>query len=130
MNKIKFLIAKIASYFPTSLPVGMKEFDAFSKSIVLLVGNLADEDSLKFAMSSMIMHLGPQRSTIPKNYFVQSLRKTAANQVAHAVLMDLKNKQQAAAEAAKLAEETAKIESEKGSDKDGSEEKKENQTTT
>lgn len=79
----------------------MTEFNEWADSIIELSGKFADEDSMKFAIATMVMHLGPQRSHVPKNHFVRSLRKTAANQVAGQVFQDIKLKQ-------KLAEDTAK----------------------
>lgn len=98
------LLKKVASLLPTKLPVGMAEFNTWADSIIELSGRFADDDSLKFALANMIMHLGPQRSSVPKNHFVRSLRKTAANQVAGQVFLDIKEKQKAQQEeAAKLA---------------------------
>lgn len=97
----------VLSYFPRPLPVGMTAFKAWSNRIIRLVGPLADEDSLRFALSSQIMHLGPQKAYQADQYFIRSLRKTAANQVAHAVLVDLKNKQQERAAAQQTLEATA-----------------------
>lgn len=104
---MKQLIKKTLSYIPTPLPIGMTEFDTWANSILDLSGRFADDDSLKFALASMIIHLGPQRSAVPKNYFVRSLKKGAANQVASQIFQDIKSKQQAALEAAKAAEVTA-----------------------
>ena len=105
-NRIKRLVSQILSLLPTALPVGMTSFEAWADSIVELSGPYADKDSMRFALASMIMSLGPQRSSVPKNYFVRSLRKAAANQVASQFFQDIKLKQQAAQEAAK-AEATA-----------------------
>ncbi len=91
--KLNKIVNKLLSYFPTSLPVGLTEFNKWADSIIELSGKFADEDSMKWAISSQIMHLGPQRSSVPKNYFVQSLRKAAANQVAGQVFQDIKTKQ-------------------------------------
>lgn len=109
MEKLKQTLKQAASLLPTRLPVGVTEFEAWANSIIELVGPLADDDSIKFTLASMIMHLGPQRSSVPKNYFVRSLRKTAANQIAHSVLTAIKQKHDEAAKAAKQAEDTAKL---------------------
>lgn len=77
----------------------MTEFESWAASIVELSGEFADVDSMKFAIASQIMHLGAQRSSVPKNFFVRSLRKAAANQVASQVFQDIKTKQQEAAKA-------------------------------
>jgi hypothetical protein len=106
---MKKLLKRLVSYLPSKLPVGMTEFNEFADSIIELSGKYADTDSMRFAIASMIIHLGPQKSAVAKNHFVRSLRKSAANQVASQVFQDIKTKQQEAVEAA-LAEETAKNE--------------------
>lgn len=105
---MKLLLKRLMSYFPCPLPVGMSQFETWSDSIIALSGPYADSDSMKFAIASMIMHLGAQRSYVPKNFFVRSLRKTAANQIAGQVFQNIKQKQ--AEEATKVqqpAEDTA-----------------------
>lgn len=103
MNK---QVKRAFSYFPTKLPVGMTEFHAWADSIIELAGPYADPDSMKYAIASALIHLPATRSAIPKNYFVGTLRKAAANQVASQVFQDIKTKQQEAAKAAQ-AEDTA-----------------------
>ncbi len=102
---MKMLIKRLLSLIPSALPVGLQEFYIFSDDIIELSGPYADEDSMRFAIATMILHLGPQKSRISKNHFVRSLRKTAANQVAGQIFQDIKVKQQ---EAQKQAEATAK----------------------
>ena len=98
MTKATRYFKQLASYVPTTLPIGMAEFDTWADSIIDLAGQFADSESMKFAIATMVIHLGPQRSVVAKNYFVRSLRKTAANQIAHARLYEIKLKQQKAAE--------------------------------
>ena len=78
----------------------MAEFDVWSARIISLSGKFADSDSMRFALSSQIMHLGPQKSSVPDQYFIRSMRKAAANQVASQVFQDIKIKQQEAMKAA------------------------------
>lgn len=109
MNKtLQKLINKATSYVPTKLPVGMAEFNTWADSIIELSGKFADEDSMKYAIASNLMHLPHTTSSVPKNYFVKALRKAAANQVASQVFMYLKIKQQEAAAVAQ-AEVTAEL---------------------
>lgn len=105
MKKVKLLIKRILSLFPTELPTGVTSFNKFADEIIELVGNLADADSIRFTLAGMIMHMPPQRNTAPKHYFVKSLRKTAANQVAHHILTEIKIKHDEQAKANKLKEE-------------------------
>ena len=99
------LLNRLLSYFPTRLPVGLTEFNAWSSSIIDLAGNFADEDSMRWAIANMVMHLPSTKSRVSKNYFVQCLTKTAANQVAGQVFINIKEKQEALR---KAAEEAAK----------------------
>lgn len=97
---MKRIILLALSYFPRPLPVGMTEFTTWSDRIISLSGSFADADSMKFALSSQIMHLGAQKSSVPDQYFIRSMRKAAANQVASQFFQDIKIKQQEAAKAA------------------------------
>lgn len=96
---------KMLSYFPRKLPVGIAEFTTWSERIINLAGQFADPDSMKFALASQLLHLPPQSSSKPDQYFIRSMRKAAVNQVASQVFQDIKIKQQEAAKAA--AEATA-----------------------
>lgn len=96
----------VLSLFPSKLPVAMPEFERFADSIIDLSGEYADRKSMKWAVAAMIMHLGPQRSKVPKNYFVRSLRKTAANQVAQEYFRVIKEEQLTAQKAAEEANKT------------------------
>jgi len=106
MEKAKLLLKKLLSLLPSKLPVGKTEFDEWTDSIIELSGKYADKDSMQFVIATQVMNLGPQRSSVPKNFFVRTLRKAAANQVAGQVFYDIKTKQQEAAKAAQ-AEATA-----------------------
>lgn len=104
------LLNKLLSYFPTRLPVGRAEFDIWADSIIELSGAFADKTSMLFAISSILIHADAKHGSLPKNYFVRRLIKSAANQVASQVFQDVKVKQ--AEEQAKLqAEATASKES-------------------
>lgn len=102
---MKRLLKKLLSYLPTGLPVGMTEFNKFTNDVIELSGKYADEDSMRFAIASMITHLKHTEAYIPKNYFVKCLRSAAAKQVAGQVFQDIKQKQLEAQEAAKKAAE-------------------------
>lgn len=81
------------------LPLGRKEFDAWSKEIIRLaeVPGLTVESG-QFALSEMILHVKPTQSFESYGHFVHSLRKGAANQVAHTIFQEIKNAQKARAE--------------------------------
>lgn len=90
---MKLLLKRMLSLLPSKLPVGLSQFDPWANSIIELSGQFADLDSMKFALASQVLHLGAQRSSVPKNFFVQSMRKAAANQVASQVFQDIKQRQ-------------------------------------
>lgn len=94
------LTEKLLSYIPRSLPVGMQEFETWAESVLRLAGKYADEASMKFALATMILHADSKNGALSKHYFVNRLRKVAANQVASQVFQDIKTKQEAAALAA------------------------------
>jgi hypothetical protein len=104
---MKQLLNKLLSYRRTKLPVGLTEFHAWADSIIDLSGKFADTDSMKWAIASQVQHLDHKVDSIPKDYFVRTLRKAAANQIAAQVFTDIKEKQ-----AKKLAEDTAAKEAE------------------
>lgn len=93
---------------PRPLPMGVKEFHEWSDRIIAGALVPATPDSLKFALAEMIMHLKPTDSHCADAYFIHCLRKGAANQVAFAMMEQLrgKRKEQLAAEAV-LAERAA-----------------------
>lgn len=88
-------LKQLVSYFPTVIPTGMTQFNTYLDSIVELTGPIADADSMKWVISNEIMRLSPGRDRIAKAFFVKSLRKYAANQLAASVVMELKTKQEA-----------------------------------
>lgn len=97
---------------PRPLPMGRKEFDEWSERILsgaILPGGEEDpeafKDSLRFALAEMIMHLGKTESHKPDAYFIHTLRKGACNQVAHAMMKEIKDKHTAREEAKKKAQE-------------------------
>jgi hypothetical protein len=81
------------------LPMGATEFEEWSDRIIQGSLLIADATSLKFALANMIMHLGPTESHKEDAFFIHQLRKSAANQVAHAKIEEYK-----AAYAAKIKE--------------------------
>jgi thiamine pyrophosphate-dependent acetolactate synthase large subunit-like protein len=104
------------SFFKRDLPVGATEFHKWANNIIDLGGKFADEDSLKFALASAVVHAKHDSSALPDQYFIRLLRKAAANQVASQIFQDIKVKQAAALEeanklaAAQTAEATAQSE--------------------
>lgn len=89
------------------LPIGKKQFEEWSDRIISGALINATPESLKFALASMLLHLGPTESFREDAYFILSLRKGAVNETAHAMMVEIKEiqeakKKQAAATAPKL----------------------------
>lgn len=91
---MKKALLLLRSYLPRPLPVGLTEFHEWADRIISLSGQFADVDSMKWALASQVMHLGAQKSSVPDQFFIRSMRKAAANQVASQVFQDIKIKQQ------------------------------------
>lgn len=102
--KIKRLARQLAGLFPSAVPVGINEFEAWSQSIIDTYPIPADNDSIKFALATMVLHSGPTSAYVPKFKYFLMLRAGMAKQIAGAVFQDIKTKQQ---ERAKLAAATA-----------------------
>jgi thiamine pyrophosphate-dependent acetolactate synthase large subunit-like protein len=94
----------------TRLPIGLTEFNVWADSIIKLSG-LPNNDSMKFALSNVVMQLKPDQAYVSKEYLANILIKGAANEIAAQVFMDLKKKQAEAAEEAKKLLEAQKEES-------------------
>lgn len=103
LDKLKSFKLYLQALRPSPLPQGISEFNDWATDIIRLSG-APDNDSVRFALAAMIMHLESTTASKPKLFFALALRKGAANQVAHAIMMDLKAKQAAQeAERQKLA---------------------------
>lgn len=92
--KLKRLYNYVRSYFPSRLPVGLTEFNAWADEIIDLTGQIADSESMKFVICTSIMHLPATAASVPKQFFVKTLRKTAANQVGGYIFQEIKASQE------------------------------------
>lgn len=72
------------------LPVGKQEFEAWASNIIELTGIPAKDDSQKFVLASMITSLGNTEAFKEDAYFINALRKAAANQVAVAMMEEIR----------------------------------------
>jgi hypothetical protein len=111
IEKFIYLLKTVLSYFPTSLPRGAEDFDAWSDSIISMAGS-PNNDSVKFTLAVMILHLDPSISKKPKQDFVRLLHKAMSNQVVSQIINDLKEKQKA--EATALKEAVSNVDEPKG----------------
>lgn len=97
----------LLSYFPTKIPVGLTDFNAWLDSIVELTGPIADADSIRWVVANEIMRLSPGRDRVAKQTLVRILRKFAANQLAAHTVNEIKQRQEDAKKAAQLAVDTS-----------------------
>lgn len=102
---------KLAAYFPSPLPVGMTDFQKWCDDIVYLY-DLPDNESLRWTLGAVILHLSPRKNGgtcyyKSKRFFGLTALKGASNEIAHAYMEQLKEKQKAMIKAAQD-EESAK----------------------
>lgn len=75
---------------PRPLPLGKKEFHEWADRIISGALVSATEESQKFALANMLLHLGPTESHKCDAHFIHSLRKFAINEVADDVRKELR----------------------------------------
>lgn len=109
MKSVKRLLAFLRGFFPSQLPTGITGFDQWASSIFDTY-NIPSNSTYRHALASMIMHLGPTTHRKSKWFFVASIRKAQANQIAYEVIEQVKaddrKKAEEAAAQAKLEAET------------------------
>ena len=93
-ERLNLFVIYLKSFIPTRLPVGVTEFHNWAEDILKLVGPVADENSMKWAMAMCSLHLGEIQCYVSKQYFVRKLLKSANNQVVSHVMNEIKLKQQ------------------------------------
>lgn len=76
---------------PRPLPLGMSEFEVWADRIISGAQLPADKMSQKFALADMIMHLKPTDDHCNDGYFIKTLRKVAANQIALAKMQEFRD---------------------------------------
>lgn len=82
MNRLKKIANYLLGYIPQELPRSGTDFEKFVTSIFETYG-IPDMPSYRQAIASMIMHLGPQAHKKSKAFFVVSVKKAMANQIAY-----------------------------------------------
>ncbi len=80
---------------PRPLPMGVTEFHEWSDRIIAGAMVPAEKMSLKFALAEMIMHLKPTQDFCEDAYFIHCLRKGAVNQVAYAMMTEIRDARKA-----------------------------------
>ncbi len=109
MKLIDFIVKpfrKLLAFFPTRLPIGPAQFEVWFQDITYLYG-LPQNDSVRFALGTMIMHSSPANKPgvvdavvnsgasyyKSKRYFGLTALKGASNQTAHQIMSDCKARQ-------------------------------------
>lgn len=88
------------------LPLGVTEFNSWSHRIIegaMLYGR-AELDSMRFALASMIIELGPTEAFKEDGYFIQRLRKIISNQIAESQMRTIRDNAKARLAAKELEE--------------------------
>lgn len=96
------LLAKMLIRVPRRLPVGLTEFNNFADRVIMLAGQFADTDSMRFAIATAVIHADASKGRVADKFFVDRLVKSAANQVASYVFQEVKQKQAEMLQAAEL----------------------------
>lgn len=86
---------KMCYALPSPLPIGMTEASKWADSILYAYDFPASDESLRFTLAAMVMNLPPSISHRSKRFFAKSVHKAMANQIASAVVQDMKDKQKA-----------------------------------
>jgi hypothetical protein len=94
-QKLHRLWLMCLAWFPTQLPLGMTEFENWTKSILSMTPQLPNNDSMRFVLAAMIQRLDSVRNRVPKRYFVKALLRAAAGEVAHNIMFEAKERQKA-----------------------------------
>jgi len=100
--------AKALSYLPSKLPQGMTEFETWAKSIIDTY-QMPDNESVRFALASAVLHLPATAAYTSKAYFGKILLKGASSQVSYQVMEDLKTKQKEQQEAEIKSKQPAEV---------------------
>lgn len=98
LKKVKIVVQKLRDFFPSPLPRGMQEFETWSQAIVDTYG-FPDNDSVRFMLAAMIMHLGQTDANKPRRFFALSGLAAASKEIAHAKMVILKEAQEQKAKA-------------------------------
>lgn len=99
IKKFKQFVKFVTSFIPSKLPIGVSEFDAWADSVILLT-SLPNNESMKWALATMILHGDKAEASKPKRFYARCLHKAAANEIAGGIMHMLKEKQKAEMEAA------------------------------
>lgn len=106
IKAVKQKFKKLWAFVPTLLPIGVEAFHTWAADVLGTYG-FPDNDSTRWALTTMIIHLGPTAAYKPKRYFGLALHAAAAKQVAGGIFHEIKTRQMEAQKAEKAAEAAA-----------------------
>jgi hypothetical protein len=89
----------LMSFMPAEMPQSPAALDAFIME-VLEIGKFPKNDSFVSAITSQILHTTVGTSKLNKRMFVNTLKRSIANQLAYGLMMDIKAKEKAEIEQA------------------------------
>jgi hypothetical protein len=98
MNTLLTFLSKqyriLRGFFPEAVPTGLTEFNTWADDIISTYNLPTKErDSIRFALATMVLHMGPMAAYRSKFHFVLMIRTGAAKQVAGAIFTEIKTKQ-------------------------------------
>lgn len=96
--KIRHFIEKLKGRRFESIPLGLTDFNAFSAD-VLRIYEIPDMPSYRHAIATMVMHMGEAQVKIRKRDVALRLKKAMANQIAYAVIEQIRNEEKVKAAA-------------------------------
>jgi hypothetical protein len=83
-------LKRIRHLFPSPLPKSQEAFDALCNELFETY-EIPNKPSYKHAVASMIMHLNTTKASMPLRYFVDSIRKAQANEIAYNVIQTIRD---------------------------------------
>jgi len=95
LSKIRKSALKLKNLLPTALPRGMTEFESWASSIIDTY-DFPNNDSVRFALATMILHSGPTDAYKSKHFFSLCVKASMAKQIAGGAFQDIKTRQLAA----------------------------------
>lgn len=90
---MKKFIKRLLAKRRTKMPQGVTEFNTWCDDIIWTY-DLPNNDSIRFALASEVLHSKPEAAYAPKEYYGFRMLKGASNEVAVAMMRDLKAKRE------------------------------------
>lgn len=103
LKRAKLAGRRLRALFPSKLPIGVTEFNAWADDIVELSG-LPDNDSMRYTLAVVVLELPKTNAYRPKEFFIRALIKGACNQIVSQIMHDIRDRH-----SKKQAEVTAEV---------------------